>query len=92
MTPAPSHGFAGDEQFDVPGATITYADDMNASGALVGSYVDADGVYHGYLRGADGSFTTFNAPGSLSDPEYLFVNAISDAGRDRVQSQNGRRC
>ncbi len=74
------HGFAGDEQFDVPGATITYADDMNASGALVGSYVDADGIYHGYMRGADGGFTTFNAPGSLSDPEYLFVNAISDAG------------
>ena len=74
------HGFVGDEQFDVPGAVITYADDMNAAGSLVGSYVDADGVYHGYIRHADGSFTTFDYPGVLSNLEYLFVNAINDAG------------
>ena len=74
------HAFVGDEQFDVPGATITYADDMNADGLLVGSYVDADGVYHGYIRHADGSFTTFDYPGALRDLEYLFVNAINDAG------------
>lgn len=74
------HGFVGSEQFDVPGATITYADDMNAAGLLVGSYVDADGVYHGYMRYADGSFTIFDFPGMLSNLEYLFVNAINDAG------------
>ena len=74
------HGFVGDEQFDVPGATITYADDMNAAGFLVGSYVDADGVYHGYIRHPDGSFATFDYPGALSNLEYLFVNAINDAG------------
>ena len=74
------HGFVGDEQFDVPGAVTTYADDMNAGGTLVGSYVDNDGVYHGYIRHADGSFTTFDYPGVLSNLEYLFVNAISDAG------------
>ena len=74
------HGFVGDEQFDVPGAVTTYADDMNAAGSLVGSYVDADGVYHGYIRHTDGSFTTFDFPGMLSNLEYLFVNAINDAG------------
>ena len=74
------HGFVGSEQFDVPGAVITYADDMNAAGTLVGSYVDADGVYHGYMRHADGSFTTFGFPGMLLNLEYLFVNAINDAG------------
>ena len=74
------HGFVGDEQFDVPGAMITYADDMNVAGTLVGSYVDADGVYHGYMRTADGSYTTFDIPGRLTNLEYLFVNAISDAG------------
>ena len=74
------HGFVGDEQFDVPGAVITYADDMNAGGTLVGSYVDSDGIYHGYMRHADGSFTTFDFPGMLSNLEYLFVNAINDAG------------
>ena len=74
------HGFVGDEEFDVPGAMITYADDMNAGGVLVGSYVDADGIHHGYMRHADGSFTTFEFPGMLSNLEYLFVNAINDAG------------
>ena len=74
------HGFVGSEQFDVPGAVITYADDMNAAGTLVGSYVDAAGVYHGYIRHADGNFTTFDFPGMLSNLEYLFVNAINDAG------------
>ncbi|RKU05764.1 hypothetical protein C6502_22005 [Candidatus Poribacteria bacterium] len=74
------HGFVGNEQFDVPGATITYADDMNAAGFLVGSYVDADGVYHGYIRHPNGGFTTFDYPGMLSNLEYLFVNAINDAG------------
>ena len=74
------HGFVGDEQFDVPGATITYADDMNAAGSLVGSYVDADGVYHGYIRHPNGGFTIFDYPGALPDLEYLFVNAINDAG------------
>ena len=78
------HGFVGSEQFDVPGATITYADDMNAAGSLVGSYVDTDRVYHGYIRHADGSFTTFDFPGMLSNLEYLFVNAINDAGRNRI--------
>ena len=74
------HGFVGSEQFDVPGAVITYADDMNTAGTLVGSYVDTDGIYHGYIRHADGSFTTFDFPGMLSNLEYLFVNAINDAG------------
>ena len=74
------HGFVGSETFDVPGAVTTYADDMNAAGILVGSYVDADGVYHGYIRHADGSFTIFDYPGLLSNLEYLFVNAINDAG------------
>ena len=74
------HGFVGDEQFDVPGAMTTYADDMNAAGTLVGSFVDADGVYHGYMRTADGSYTTFDVPDGVSNLEYLFVNAISDAG------------
>ena len=74
------HGFVGSKQFDVPGAVTTYADDMNATGILVGSYIDADGIYHGYMRHADGSFTTFDFPGMLSNLEYLFVNAINDAG------------
>ena len=86
------HGFVGDEQFDVPGAMTTYADDMNAAGTLVGSYVDTDGVYHGYMRGADGSFITFDFPSTPSNLEYLFVNAISDAGVILFRAKEVKRC
>ena len=75
-----SHGFMGDAQIDVPGARTTYADHVNAGGILVGSYIDADGIHHGYMRHADGNFTTFESPGMLSNLEYLYVNAINDAG------------
>lgn len=73
------YGYIGDEQFEVPSAMTTFADDINAAGVLVGSYVDGDGKYHGFTRQPDGSFTDINLPG---DPnlEYIFVNAINDAG------------
>ena len=74
------HGFVGDAQFDVPNATITYADDINAGGILVGSYIDVAGIHHGYTRHADGSFTNIEYSGQLSNLEYFFMNAINDAG------------
>jgi len=45
------HGFS---TIDVPGATNTAAIGLNEHGDLVGGYVDADGVAHGFLmpRGA----------------------------------------
>ena len=75
-----THGFVGDKQFDVPGAMATYADDMNAEGILVGSYIDSDGIYHGYMGRPDGSFIAFDYPGASLSLEFLFVNAINDAG------------
>ena len=89
------HGFMGDMQIDVPGAIRTYADHVNAAGILVGSYTDADGINHGYLRLPDGSFVNVDAHDThhseddfidvdahdtLSELEFLFVNAISDTG------------
>ena len=75
-----SHGFVGDAQVDFPGAATTYADHVNAGGVLVGSYIDADGVYHGYMRHLDGSFTNIEFPGMPPNLEFLFVNAMNDAG------------
>ena len=43
-------GFSGDTIIEYPGASATYADFVNASGAIVGSFVDADGVYQYYIR------------------------------------------
>jgi hypothetical protein len=57
--------------FDAPGADTTtgsyngtFASGINNWGAITGSYVDANNVYHGFLRSPEGSFTTFEAPGA----------------------------
>ena len=51
-------GFSGDTIIEVPGASVTYAGFVNASGRIVGSYVDAEGLYHIYGRNPDGGFIT----------------------------------
>jgi len=70
------HGFlrAPDDTittFDAPGAgTVTDSGQgttpygINPAGAIVGYYIDASNVYHGFLRARDGNFTTFDAPGA----------------------------
>jgi hypothetical protein len=37
---------------------------LNPAGDIVGYYVDASNVNHGFLRNRDGSFITFDAPGA----------------------------
>jgi hypothetical protein len=50
--------------FDVPGAVDgTYPASMNPAGAITGYYYDVNSVGHGFLR-ANGTFTTFDAPGA----------------------------
>ena len=73
------HGFSGDMSITFPSAVRTYADFVNADGAVVGSYITGDGTVHGFIREPDGSFTTIDVPG-LPNLEFLFVNAINDAG------------
>ncbi len=73
------NGFVGEMQFDVPGATTTFVDHINASDVSVGSYISADEIYHGFIKYPDGSIVNIDVPG-LPNPEYLFVNAINDAG------------
>ena len=71
-------GFSGDEITEFPGASETFADFVNSSGGMVGSYVDADGLYHPYVRTPDGRFAPLNLP-QASDLEYFFVHGINDA-------------
>ena len=50
--------------FDAPGAVrATIPLGINQTGAITGYYLDARGASHGFLRIADGAFTTFDAPG-----------------------------
>ena len=74
-------GFSGDAIIEVPGALETYADFVNASGGMVGSFVDADGQYQIYLRTPSGGFVFLDRSAPLSAKvEYVFVHGISDAG------------
>lgn len=59
-------------EFDVPGAPTntkhrgTAPLSINTAGEITGMYEGGDTVRHGFLRAADGSFTTFDAPGAGS--------------------------
>jgi uncharacterized membrane protein len=48
--------------FDYPGATLTQAWDVNAQGEVVGVYRDTAGRIHGFLRSAQGEFTSIDVP------------------------------
>jgi len=71
-------GFSADEIIEAPGATETYADFVNSSGGMVGSYVDADGLYHPYIRTPNGRFVSLDLP-DAPNLEYFFVHGINDA-------------
>ena len=71
-------GFTGDEIIEFPGASETYADFVNANGGTVGSYVDADDIYHPYIRTPNGRFVPIKLP-RASNLEYFFVHGINDA-------------
>ena len=70
-------GFSGDEIIEVPGALETFADFVNASGGMVGSYVDADGLYQPYIRTPDGRFVSLDLP-QAAELDYFFVHGIND--------------
>ena len=74
-----THAFSGELTITFPGAINTYGDFVNAAGAVVGSYIDTDGMPHGFIRNPDGSFTTIDLP-TTPNLEFLFVNTITDAG------------
>ena len=70
-------GFTGDIIVEFPGAAETFADFINASGGMVGSYVGDDGTYTPYLRAGDGRFVSFNLP-TEETYEFFFVHGQTD--------------
>jgi probable HAF family extracellular repeat protein len=65
-----ARGFLRDERgrywpIRVPGARKTQAFGINNRGQVVGEYLDADGVFHGYVWQA-GRFTTIDRPGAVA--------------------------
>ena len=64
-------GFSGDIIIEVPGASATYTGFAIAYG-IVGSYIDADGTFHAYIRTPDGNFESVGAPSEF-ELEYFFT-------------------
>jgi hypothetical protein len=56
---------------------------INNWGAITGYYLDANNVFHGFVRSPEGRFTSFEAPGADLTPGNFngtSPNAINDAG------------
>jgi hypothetical protein len=49
-----------------------------ADGSILGEYIDASGVYHGFLRSPSGAITTFDAPGA-GPGQSTFPSGINSA-------------
>jgi probable HAF family extracellular repeat protein len=60
---------------DYPGASATFANDINGAGQVVGTYRDASGLAHGYIL-ENGTYSSLDFPGSLE----TFANGINDQG------------
>ncbi len=71
-------GFSGDAIVEAPGASATYADFVSWTGHIVGSYVDADGVYHAYMRSSLGRFLSIDLP-NAANLEYFFLHGLNNA-------------
>jgi hypothetical protein len=86
VPPGQIHGFVWDdgdyETIDVAGAVATIVLGINNRGEMVGSYIDADGAYHGFLRNRKGVVTTLpEAPGADPASGGTQPCAINDRGR-----------
>jgi predicted membrane protein len=61
--------------FDAPaagtGGTLVHGTagiGINTAGAITGAYTDASGLYHGFVRAANGTITEFDAKGASAGP------------------------
>jgi hypothetical protein len=52
------------KSFDPPNSVATYPYSVNSTGTVTGSYQDAAGVQHGFLRSPRGTIVAFDAPGA----------------------------
>jgi hypothetical protein len=62
-------------QIDYPGAVATYGYGINSAGDVVGDYVDASDIQHGFLM-SGGTFTTIDNPIG----GWTWISGINDHG------------
>lgn len=65
---------------DVPGAVHTGAQDISATGQIVGTYTDTNGMRHGFLLD-QGTFTTIEMPGATHTTAHGINAASQVVGR-----------
>jgi hypothetical protein len=58
------------------GATAAQPSSINNSGTIAGTFTDGSNAQHGFLRAADGSFTTFDIDGAF----FIEIRALNDKG------------
>jgi hypothetical protein len=78
--------------FAIPGSTSTVANDINRGGTVTGSYTDASGLNHGFLRSPSGVFTTFDVPGNSTSTISAAINiygATTGTFVDAFNAQHG---
>src|SRR5579863_4075610 len=73
--------------FDAPGAISvavafdgTFPGSINNEGTITGIYIDANSLYHGFLRTSEGMFITVDAPGagaSVGTRFRIFLSSIN---------------
>ena len=70
-------------KFDAPGAGNTgffqgtFPLDINAFGQAIGYFVDAQNLFHGFVRYADGRIETIDAPGAGTNPAFVSEGTIA---------------
>ena len=72
-------GFSGDLIIEYPEASATYAEFTHSQGGVIGSFVDAQGVFYPYIRNPDGRFISLELP-HAAQFEYFFLPGVNDAG------------
>jgi uncharacterized membrane protein len=65
---------------NVPDATRTVAVSINNKGFTAGNYYDAGGTMHGFIRGTNGTVTSFDIPGPSIPFSTAGVVSINDQG------------
>jgi hypothetical protein len=60
----------------VPNSSGSSPNAINSYGQMVGTYNDADGTLHGFLRFTDGTYLRFDYPGA----SLTYANGINDQG------------
>ena len=67
---------AGTDSFEGTGCPSDCPTSLNDQGQIMGTYIDANFVFHGYLRDHDGKIMTVDPVGSI----FTFSSVINDPG------------